>query len=159
MKILILVQDWISFYNQTEALVIGLKQMKVDFKTVLISNKEEVERDYREYKPDVVVGVGAWDKYSEFVKDPMSRGIKVLPWIVSDDLVEEYDEGYNKLKLILTTSNYCKKVFIRDGIKEDKLKILYEAVDCNFWKSTTNLEEENRFLKMLSVESSFKIET
>ena len=157
MKILILIQDWISFYNQAEALVIGLKQIRADFRTVLISNKEEVERDYREYKPDVVVGIGAWDKYYEFVEDPLARGIKVLPWIVSDDLVEEYIEGYNKLKLILTTSNYCKKVFIRDGIKEEKLKILHEAVDCDFWKKSTNAEEEKNFLKMLSVESSFKI--
>jgi len=157
MKILLLVQDWISFYNQAEALVKGLRQTNADFKTVLISNKEELERCYREYKPDVAVGIGAWDKYYEFVEDPLSRGVRVLPWIVSDDLVKDHIDGYNKLKLILTTSSYCKKVFIRDGIKEEKLKILHEAVDSDFWKKSLNAEEEKKFLDMLSVDSSFKI--
>lgn len=157
MKILLLVQDWISFYNQAEALALGLKQIGVDFKMVLITEVEKSDDIYREYKPDLVVGVGSWHKYYEFVKKPMSLGIKVLPWIVSDDLIDDYIEGYNQLDLILTTSNYCKNVFIRDGIKSEKIKILLEAVDDDFWKKI-NKTEEKEFLKMLSVESSFKIE-
>jgi alpha-maltose-1-phosphate synthase len=158
MKILLLVQDWISFYNQAEALECGLKQLEIDYRIVLISNKEEKEKIYKEYKPDIAVGIGAWDKYHEFVEEPLSKGVKVLPWIVSDDVVEDYIDGYNKLNLILTTSGYCKKIFVRDGINEEKVKILFEAVDPDFWKKNVDIEEEKRFLNMLSMRSSFKIE-
>ncbi len=157
MKILLLVQDWISFYNQAEALALGLKQIGADFKMVLITEVEKSDKIYEEYKPDLVVGVGSWHKYNEFVKKPLSLGIKVLPWVVSDDLIDDHIEGYNQLDLILTTSNYCKEVFVRDGIKPEKIKILLEAVDDDFWKKISKTEEEE-FLKMLSVKSSFKIE-
>jgi glycosyltransferase involved in cell wall biosynthesis len=157
MKILLLVQDWISFYNQAEALALGLRRIGVDFKMVLVTEIEKSDDVYKTYKPDLVVGIGSWHSYYEFVKKPMSLGIKVLPWIVSDDLISDHIEGYNQLDLVLTTSNYCKSVFIRDGIKPEKIKILAEAVDNDFWKKI-NKTEENFFLKMLSVESSFKIE-
>jgi len=157
MKILLLVQDWISFYNQAEALALGLKQIGADFKMVLITEVEKSDKIYDEYKPDLVVGVGSWHKYNEFVKKPLSLGIKVLPWIVSDDLIDDFVDGYNQLDLILTTSNYCKKVFVRDGIKPEKIKILLEAVDDDFWKKVSKSEEE-KFLKMLSVKSNLKIE-
>ena len=157
MKILLLVQDWISFYNQAEALALGLKQIGADFKMVLITEVEKSDKIYEEYKPDLVVGVGSWHKYNEFVKKPLSLGIKVLPWIVSDDLIDDFVDGYNQLDLILTTSNYCKKVFVRDGIKPEKIKILLEAVDDDFWKKVSKSEEE-KFLKMLSVKSNLKIE-
>lgn len=156
MQVLILVQDWISFYNQAEALALGLGQKGINHKLVLLTEVEKSDKIYNEYKPDVVVGVGSWHKYKEFVERPMSLGYKVLPWIVSDDKIEDFVEGYNNLKLILTTSYYCETVFIRDGIKPDKLKIMYEAVDPEFWNKTSN-ESEEKFLRMLSVESNFEI--
>lgn len=157
MKVLLLVQDWISFYNQAEALALGLKQIGVDYKMVLTTAVEKSDQIYQEFKPDVVVGVGSWHKYQEFVKKPKSLGIKVLPWIVSDDLVEDHIDGYNQLEIIATPSHYCQEVFVRDGISPEKLKILPEAVDPDFWKKITETQEQT-FLKMLSVESSFQIE-
>ncbi len=156
MKILLLVQDWISFYNQAEALTLGLDQIKANYKIMLIGDIKKREEVYRDFKPDVVVGIGSWHKYKEFVEEPLSKGIKALPWIVSDDAVEDYINGYNRLKIVATTSNYCREIFVRDGIKIEKLKVLPEAVDHDFWKKTLESQEKT-FLKMISVKSNFKI--
>ncbi|PIU73667.1 hypothetical protein COS78_01080 [Candidatus Shapirobacteria bacterium CG06_land_8_20_14_3_00_40_12] len=157
MKILLVVQDWISFYNQAETLALGLKQIGEDYKIVLISEVEKSGEVYKKYQPDVVVGVGSWHKYREFVEQPKSLGVKVLPWIVSDDIVENFIDGYNQLAVIATTSNYCQSVFVRDGIEPEKLKVLSAAVDSDFWQPITPAQEKD-FLKMLSVESSFRIQ-
>jgi len=136
-------------------LAVGLKQIGVKCELVLISKKNEVKEKYTKFKPDVVVGIGAWDRYPELVENPLQNGFKVLPWLVSDDVVRGYVDDLNKLEIILTTSSYCRDVFIRDGIKAEKLRIMYEAVDPNFWKKNENTIKEKNFLDMLSVKSEF----
>lgn len=156
MKILLVVQDWISFYNQAEAMSVGLRELGVDHKLIRMAEVEGSSRIYRVYKPDVVVGVGSWHSFEAFVKKPKSLGCKVLPWIVSDDLVERYVDGYNELNLIATPSNYCENVFVRDGIRAEILRILPEAVDPERWYQQ-NKEETEEFLRYISIESSFPI--
>jgi len=156
MKILLLVQDWISFYNQAEALSAGLTDLGVDHKLIRVAELEGSGKIYKDYRPDVVVGVGSWQSYDVFVKQPKSMGFEVLPWIVSDDSVEKYIDNYNELKIIATPSNYCQSVFIRDGMRADIVKILPEAVDPRKWYQLDDKKTE-KFLKYISVDSSFPI--
>jgi len=158
MKILLLVQDWISFYNQAEALATGLKIRGVDHKLVRLAEIEGAESEAWKYKPDVVVGVGSWHSVEPFVRLPKKLGFKVLPWIVSDDVIERYIDEYNQLELVATPSNYCENVFVRDGIKEEIIEIMPEAVDPKQWTHLTK-KEEGDFLDYISVKSSFGLES
>jgi starch synthase len=156
MKILILVQDWISFYNQAEALATGLKDLGVEHKLVRLADVEGTKSEVWKYKPEVVVGVGSWHSYEPFVKWPRELGLKALPWIVSDEVVEGYVEEYNQLRLIATPSNYCENVFIKYGIKEEIIEIMPEAVDPQLW-SCVPVKEREDFLDLLSIRSSFPL--
>lgn len=156
-KILLLVQDWISFYNQAEALAGGIRETGNECQMIRLEEAAKMsDEEYRGTKAEVVVGVGSWHSFSEFVERPRSLGFKVLPWIVSDDKVESHIDEYNQLDLILTPSKYCQKVFVRDGIKEEKVKIMAEAVDDDFWRGDLTKETE-KYLELMTIRSTFPI--
>lgn len=156
MKLLLVCEDWISFYNQTESLAIGLKQLGIDYKAILAGNFEHFSKVCKEYKPDFVIGVGSWYSYRAFVEQPKKLGIRCLPWIVSNGGIHKYVDKYNKLPLILTPSNYCKNVLIKGNIKKDIIKIVPEAVDPEFWHQISN-EELNSFLNIFTISSIFPL--
>jgi len=149
-KILLLVaKDGYSFVNQAKALSIGLSKLGV--KNMVIRVTEKYPKDkILAYKPSVVMGVGSWHSYPELVKFPQQLGFRVLPWLVSDDRVDNFVEELNDLNFFLTTSNYCRKVFIRAGVKKEKIKVLYEAVDIDFWKEIPSDNLDN-FLDLISI--------
>jgi len=156
-EILLVVEDWISFYNQAEALAKGLQKIGIDYQIIRNSDVKKNNLLYKIINPKVVVGVGSWFSYNIFVKLPTKLGLKTIPWIVSDGKVYRYIKNFNKLNLILTPSNYCKNIFKRDGIVETKIKILPEATDPEFWSPAPEYQL-NEFIKMLSISSSFPLQ-
>src|SRR3989338_3007889 len=54
--------------------------------------------------PDVAFGVGFWGNVPEIVLDPLKHGIRPVPWFNADGWVANYQEEFNKLDLIFTTS-------------------------------------------------------
>jgi len=75
---------------------------------------------------------------------------------VSDDKVEDHIDEYNQLDLILTPSKYCQKVFVRDGIKEEKVKVMAEAVDDDFWRGDLAKETE-KYMELMTIKLTFPI--
>ncbi|MFA5251377.1 MAG: hypothetical protein WC454_02180, partial [Phycisphaerae bacterium] len=71
----------------------------------------------RWFEPDIVVGVGYWGHTSHLVLHPQRYGITAIPWLVADGYMANYGEILDKLPLMLVTSNWVKKVYIRDGLK------------------------------------------
>jgi len=84
------------------------------------------------------------------VKRPQQLGFRVLPWLVSDDRVDDFVEELNDLDFFLTTSNHCRNVFVKSGVKQEKMNILYEAVDTDFWKEMPSSDLDN-FLNFISI--------
>lgn len=149
MKILLVVpKNGYSFINQANYLSKGLTKIGVE--NLLIIAGSTLEADIKKISPDLLVGVGSWHDYKEFINIPQSLGIKCIPWIVSDDRVKEYVNEFNQLPLILTPSDYCRKVFERDGIKEGILKILPEAVDYDYWQPLSD-SETKKFADFISI--------
>lgn len=149
-RILLLVQrSGYSFINQATSLSLGLSQIGVVNK-IIISSEEFPAKEILEFKPELVLGVGSWHSYEDFVEKPQKIGLKVVPWIVSDDKVGKYISEYNRLGFILTTSLHCQKIFIRDGIRPEIIKVLPEAVDSNFWKKISENQLVS-FLKLISI--------
>jgi glycosyltransferase involved in cell wall biosynthesis len=149
-KILLLVaKDGYSFVNQAKALSRGLDKLGVKNTVIRVTEKYPKEK-ILDYKPSVVVGVGSWHSYPELIKLPRQLGFRVLPWLVSDDRVDDFVGELNDLDFFLTTSNHCRNVFVRFGVKQEKMNILYEAVDIDFWKEILNDNLDN-FLNFISI--------
>lgn len=154
MKILLLVaQHGFSFVNQANYLSRGLIEIGIENSLVRVDEEFKNEA-LKVFSPDIVLGVGSWRSYREFIEIPRMLGLISIPWIVSDEEINEYKDEYNKLDLILTTSNFSRNVFIRDGIRQDLLKVLPEAVDDKFWHPLLAGKFRD-FINLVSIQDDF----
>ncbi|MFH1840825.1 MAG: glycosyltransferase [Candidatus Shapirobacteria bacterium] len=149
-KILLLVaRDGYSFINQAKALSKGLGKLRVQNKVIRVTKKYP-KKEILEYRPSIVVGVGSWRSYPELVRRPQQLGFRVLPWLVSDNRVDDFVGELNNLDFFLTTSNHCRNVFMKFGVKREKINVLYETVDTDFWKEISSDDLDN-FLNFISI--------
>lgn len=151
MKVFLLVAEHgYSFVNQAKALAKGLEQIGIENSIERITRSELPVEKLKKFRPDLVLGIGSWHSYPFLIKGPQSLGFKVIPWLVSDGYINKYIKEYNQLTLILTTSEHCQKVLARDGIKNNLIKVLPEAVDSDFWHQLEE-KELTSFLKFISI--------
>lgn len=149
MKILLVApKEGYSFVNQATYLSKGLTKIGVE--NVVLVTGGVLAENIKQISPDLVLGVGSWHSYQDFVSVPQSLGIKYIPWIVSDEKIDNFVDQYNQLPLILTPSNFCRGVFERDGIKGNILKVLPEAVDYDYWQPLPK-EQIKKFADLISI--------
>ena len=107
----------------------GLCELGVDAHAVNFESAQEKEWYYRWFKPDVVVGVGYWGHTPHLVLHPKTFGVTAIPWLVADGYLANYGEILDNLPLILVTSRWVKKVYMRDGLKGDNIEVLPVGCD------------------------------
>jgi starch synthase len=156
MNILLLVAGgWISFMNQGRNLQKALLSCGHSVELLFAGSKPSDlthTPDLTSYRDSIVVSVGSWQDYGRLIEPALKAGCKVLPWIVSDEGISEtIVKKLNDLPFFLTTSKCCQDVFVRDGIKPEKIKVLYEAIDEDVWKPQSE-EQQERILNYLSIE-------
>lgn len=115
--------------TQGDLLYKGLKEMGVEVHAVNFESAQEKEWYYRWFEPDVVVGVGYWGHTPHLVLHPQRYGVQPVPWLVADGYMANYVEILNALPLVLVTSNWVKKVYMRDGLSGDNIEVLPVGVD------------------------------
>jgi alpha-maltose-1-phosphate synthase len=115
--------------TQGDLLYRGLLEMGVDAHAVHFESAQEKEWYYRWFEPDVVVGIGYWGHTPQLVLHPKRYGVQPVPWLVADGYIANYQEILNALPLILVTSNWVKEMYVRDGIKGDKIEVLPVGCD------------------------------
>ena len=115
--------------TQGDLLFRGLREMGVDCHAVHFESAQEKEWYYRWFDPDVVLGVGYWGHAPHLVLHPQRYGAKPVPWLVADGYMANYRELLDALPLILTTSEWVKNVYKRDGLKGDNVEILPVGCD------------------------------
>ena len=115
--------------TQGALLVRGLLEIGVDVHEVNFQAPVEKEWYYRWFEPDVVVGVGFWGHTPQLVLHPLRYGVRPLPWLVADGYIAAHHEVLNSLDLILTTSNWVRDTYIRDGIRGDIIEVLPVGCD------------------------------
>ncbi|NCQ54089.1 hypothetical protein COV88_03365 [Candidatus Saccharibacteria bacterium CG11_big_fil_rev_8_21_14_0_20_41_19] len=159
--LLLVAGGWISFMNQGRGLQSALAKIGIDAELILAGSKPSDlthTPDLTKYRDYIVVVVGSWQDYGRLIAPAQAAGCKVLPWLVSDDKVDA--EIVNKLNTefpwFLTTSEYCRNIFIRYGVQPEKVHVLYEAIDEDIWKPTTP-EQANEFLDYLSIDEGNQI--
>jgi len=115
--------------TQGQLLHRGLEEMGIEVFSVNFESAQEKEWYYRWFEPDVVVGVGYWGHTSHLVLHPKRYGITPVPWLVADGYMANYQEILEDLPLILVTSNWVKKVYMRDGLSGKNIEVLHVGCD------------------------------
>ena len=115
--------------TQGQLLHKGLEEMGVEVFSVNFESAQEKEWYYRWFEPDVVVGIGYWGHTSHLVLHPKRYGVTPIPWLVADSYMANYQEILEDLPLILVTSNWVKKVYMRDGLSGKNIEVLHVGCD------------------------------
>ncbi len=132
MKVLVLTEyppGAAGLATQGELLCRGLREIGIDVHAVDLKSSQEKEWYYRWFQPDVALGIGFWGHVPQLVLHPQQFGIKAVPWLVADGYVAEYQDVLNALPLMLVTSNWVKKTYVRDGLKGDNIEVLPVGCD------------------------------
>jgi len=107
----------------------GLSELGVDVQPVNFESAQEKEWYYRWFEPDVVVGIGYWGHTPHLVLHPQRFGVQPVPWLIADGYIANYREVLDALPLILVTSNWVKKVYVRDGLSGKNIEVLPVGCD------------------------------
>jgi len=133
MKILVLASDLKqsgSLALQADFLARGLKENGIDCRICHYDlRKREREWQYETFKPDFVIGVGWWANTPEMVLEPLRYNLKPVPWFLADGWVANYQDILSRLPLVLTTSEWVKEVYKRDGVKTENFEVLHVGYD------------------------------
>ena len=119
--------------TQGNLLYRGLLGLGVEAYSVHFESPQEKEWYYRWFKPDVVVGVGYWGHVPHLVLHPQRYGVQPIPWLVADGYIANYNEVLNALPLTMVTSNWVKKVYMRDGLNGKNIKVLPVGCDTDMF--------------------------
>ena len=150
-KVLLLVRgDWKSFADQGLMLGRALESVGVKTKTLLVGHKNMP--DLSAYKDYCMIPTSSWRDWDWLVQPLLDKGYHVLPWLVSDHEVwPEAVQKLNERPWFLTTSEYCKSIFVQFGVQPEKIRVLYECVDEDLWKPIPK-RKLNRLLDYISAE-------
>jgi starch synthase len=107
----------------------GLQELGVDVFPVNFESAQEKEWYYRWFQPDVVLGVGYWGHTPHLVMHPQRYGVQPVPWLVADGYIANYHEILEALPLILVTSRWVKKMYMRDGLSGKNIEVLPVGCD------------------------------
>jgi len=115
--------------TQGQLLHRGLEEMGIEVHSVNFESAQEKEWYYRWFEPDVVIGVGYWGHTPHLVLHPQRYGVTAVPWLVADGYMANYREILEDLPLILVTSKWVKKVYMRDGLSGKNIEVLHVGCD------------------------------
>ena len=115
--------------TQGQLLHRGLEELGVEVFSVNFESAQEKEWYYRWFEPDVVIGIGYWGHTPHLVLHPKRYGVLPVPWLVADGYIANYREILEDLPLILVTSNWVKKVYMRDGLSGKNIEVLPVGCD------------------------------
>jgi len=107
----------------------GLEEMGVEVYSVNFESAQEKEWYYRWFVPDIVVGIGYWGHTTHLVLHPQRYGIPAIPWLVADGYMANYREILEDLPLILVTSKWVKRIYMRDGLSGQNIEVLHVGCD------------------------------
>src|SRR3972149_11438552 len=85
--------------------------------------RDSLQKEFylRYFKPDVVIGIGFWGNAPDILREPLKWTSIVIPWFNSDGWVANYQNEFNQLKLMFTTSEWVRTIYKRDGVDVSKI--------------------------------------
>jgi len=118
----------------------GLKENGEEVMPCHLASEFQKEWVYKQFKPDVVVGVGYWGYTPDIVLHPQKFGITPVPWFVADGWVANYHNILSYLPLAMVTSDWVKKTYERDGVKTDKFEVVPIGFDLDLFRPIPKID-------------------
>lgn len=121
--------------------------------------KESLQKEFflKHLKPDVCFGIGFWGNVPEVVQEPLKHGVKPVPWFNSDGWVANYQDEFNKLDLMFTTSQWVKDIYKRDGVDVSKIVPMHIGIDTSFFKPIKNDQIKKAIRQMFDIKDNEKM--
>jgi alpha-maltose-1-phosphate synthase len=121
--------------------------------------QDSIEKRFflRNFKPDVAFGVGFWGNVPEIVKDPLKYGVTPVPWFNSDGWVANYQDEFDQLQVMFTTSEWVRQTYKRDGVDISKIVPMHIGIDIDKFKPIHNPEFEKSIKRMLRIKNGDKM--
>ena len=108
-------------------------------------------------KLDVVFGIGFWGNVPQIIREPLKYGVVPVPWFNADGWVANYQDEFNKLDLMFTTSEWVRQIYKRDNVDITKITPMPIGIDTDMFKPTNNPEYNTFIREMLGVKDNEKI--
>jgi len=121
--------------------------------------KGSIEKEFylKRLKPDVAFGIGFWGNVPDVVHEPLRYGIKPVPWFNADGWVANYQEEFNNLELMFTTSEWVRQTYKRDGIDISKIVPMHIGIDTDMFKPAENGHISSAMREMIGVKENEKM--
>ncbi|MBD3248568.1 glycosyltransferase [Candidatus Woesearchaeota archaeon] len=115
--------------------------------------RESIQKKFylRHMNIDVSFGVGFWGNVEEVVRHPQKYGVPAVPWFNADGWVANYQEEFDKLELMFTTSEWVKQTYKRDGVNVNKIVPMHIGIDTDLFMPTNNTNANSAIRKMCNV--------
>jgi len=117
---------------------------------------ESIQKEFylRHFKPDVAIGIGFWGNVQDIIQEPFKFGVTPIPWFNADGWVANYQNEFNRLKLMFTTSSWVKSIYERDGVDGSKIVPMHIGIDTELFKPKEDIEKRLALRRMLGVKDS-----
>lgn len=121
--------------------------------------KDSIQKKFylKYFKPDIAIGVGFWGNVPDIIREPLKYGVKPVPWFNADGWVANYQDEFNRLDLMFTTSEWVRQIYKRDGVDVSKIIPMPIGIDTNMFKPTGNPEYNKSIKEMFGVKEHEKM--
>lgn len=119
---------------QGDMLYRGMKENGEEVLPCHFSSDFQKEALYQYFKPDVAIGVGYWGHSPELIFHTEHHNIQPVPWFVADGWVANYHKELSALPLVLTTSEWVKKTYERDGVDTKNFEVAQIGLEPDIFK-------------------------
>ena len=121
--------------------------------------KGSIEKEFylKRLKPDVAFGIGFWGNVPDVVQEPLRCGIKPVPWFNADGWVANYQEEFNNLELMFTTSEWVRQTYKRDGVDISKIVPMHIGIDTDMFRPAENPYISNAIRETLGIKKNEKM--
>jgi len=117
-----------------------------------------LQKEYyiKKFKPQVAIGIGYWANVPILVNSFKNTNIIPVPWFNADGWVANYHDVLSKLPLVMTTSDWVKQTYARDGVNTKNFSPAHIGIDTNVSKPMPK-EEIQKIREMLGVKKDEKM--
>ena len=112
---------------------------------------------YKNFKPQIAYGIGYWGNTPLLVQDPLKYGITPVPWFNADGWVANYHKDLEDLQLMLTTSEWVRQTYKRDGLDVSNMVPIHIGIDTDNYKPLNDVISRNKIREMLGVKEHEKL--
>jgi alpha-maltose-1-phosphate synthase len=119
---------------QGDMLYRGIKENGGEVMPVHLASEFQKEWIFKNFKPDVALGVGFWSNTPDLVIHTNEFGVTPVPWLVADGWVANYHKELEALPLVLTTSEWVKKTYERDGVNIKNFEVAHIGCETEIYK-------------------------